>query len=138
MFLPGFPHIRKRLRNTMIRYSNSRHAPIGSPLYHSGRIRQGIEVGKPCMQMEFHTLDFSIIPANCFLSSDNTLRIKHHIVIIFGIGHIPVNREMIAGVDSLNDTLIVRITQEPGDAYGVGAVSDVERQYSTAALCKRS
>ena len=122
----------------MIRYSNSRHAPISSPLYHSGRIRQGIEVGKPGMQMEFHTLDFSIIPANCFLSSDNTLRIKHHIVIIFGICHIPVNREMIAGVDSLNDTLIVRITQEPGDTYGVGTVSNVERQYSTATLCKRS
>ena len=88
--------------------------------------------------MKFHTLDFSIIPANRFLSPNNAFWIEHHIVVIFRKGHIPIYREMITGVYGLYDTLVIGIAQKSADTNGVGVVGNVKRQDCTAAFCKCS
>ena len=138
MLLSRFPHVREGLCYTVICHCNCRHTPVGCLLYHSGGIGQCIKGGKPRVQMKFHALDFSIVPANRFLPPNNALWIEHHIVVIFRKGHVSVNREMITGVYGLYDALVIGIAQKSADTDGVGMVGNIKRQNCTAAFCKCS
>ena len=97
------PHIRESLRHTMVRHCDGGHAPVCRTLNNGGRVRQSIKGGKARMQMQLHAFDLRVVRPHRLLSFQDAARVHHHIVIIFGIGNITANRQMVANRYGVND-----------------------------------
>ena len=138
VLLARLPHIGKCLCNTMIRHRNRRHAPVGSPFHNCSGICQGIQRRKPRMQVKLHSFDRCIVGSNGSLSPHDAPGFYHHVIIIFGIDHIPIDGEMVTRGDGFYDRLVIALPQEFRDPDGVGAVGDVKAQYGTATLGQRA
>ena len=130
--LCGFPHIRKSLHVSVIRYRHCRHSPICSPLHQCFRIRQSIQCGKTRVRMQFYPLLRRCILTDEFLALRDRTRFKHHVFVIAAVGDLSAYDQMVSFRDFIHDSFVLIGTQELCNTNRAGLVRQVKTEDRTA------
>ena len=134
----GLPHIRKRLRDAVIRHGDGGHAPVRGALYDLCGVGQRVKCREAGVQMQLHAFFLGVVGAYVALALDDVTRVKDHVVVVFAVYYLALHDEMVAHLDLVDDGLIVVGAEEAGYLDGAGAVGDVEAQHRAAALLKHA
>ena len=87
-----------------------------------GRVGQGVKGGKPGVHMQLHPLFRGIIRPDILLALHYVPRVKHHIIVIFGIYYLPLYHNMVAGVHLVYYALVIVRADKTGNADRITSV----------------
>ena len=134
VFFPVLPHVRESLGHSVVGHRNGRHPPVGSPFEECLRLGQRVKRGKTGVHMQLYALLGRVVRAHGLSALDDAARVKHHVVVKFGIADFSLHGQMIAFMNLVQNALVILRAQIAGNAYAVRPVGHIEGQHRSAPL----
>ena len=135
VFFRRLPHIRERLRHTVIRHGDGRMAPIGRTRHEICGVGDGVERRVARMQMQLHTLFRRVVGSDDLLPLHDVARLEHHVLIVLAVVDLALHTQPHALVDEADDGLVVLGAQKARHTHAARAVGHVKREHGRAVLC---
>jgi len=135
VFFRRLPHIRERLRHTVIRHGDGRMSPIGRARHEIRGVGDGVERRVARMQVQLHALFRRVVGTDDLLPLHDVARLEHHVFIVFAVIDLALHAQPHALVDEADDGLVVLGAQKARHAHAARAVGHVKRKHGRAVLC---
>ena len=126
VFLRRLPHIRERLRHTVVRHGNGRMPPVSRAGHEVGGVGDGVERRIAGMQVQLHALLRRIVGADDLLPLHDVARLEHHVLVVLAVVDLALNAQPHTLVDKADDALVIVRAQKARHAHAARAVGHIK------------